>query len=208
VACQEAKAKVRDKNLVCSEVAGKIFVLYENLLSENSRHKWTTIVESQVDAPTWTDLKGTVQTGDRSPLYQFFEDCVKFHLLTVYPLDSEEQERYYINVHLKKPTRVLICHFVARILQLNSYLGTLPGVYDILKAIGKTKKIMPFDEVDLAQLILKMCPMECQNQYSLSQGIIPQDMQSLMDTLKIIEKGKNDKKPKSIVSGENKRSED
>ena len=59
-ACQEAKAKVRDKNLAFSEVAGKMFVLYKNLLSENAQHKWTTIVESQVDAPTWTDLQGTV----------------------------------------------------------------------------------------------------------------------------------------------------
>ena len=93
----------------------------------------------------------------RRPSYQSFEDCVKFHLLAVFPLDAEEQERYYINVHLKTPTRVLICHFVARILQLNSYLGgTLPGVYDSPKAIPKTKKITPFDEVDLAQLILKM----------------------------------------------------
>jgi hypothetical protein len=75
-------------------------------------------------------------------------------------------------------------------------------------AIGKTKKITPFDEADLAQLILKMCPMEWQNQYSLSQGIIPQDMRSLLDTLEIIEKGENDKKPRAIASAENKKSED
>jgi hypothetical protein len=133
---------------------------------------------------------------------------VKFHLLSVFPLDSAEQERYYINVHLKMPTCVLICHFVARILQLNSYLGTLPGVYDSPKAIGKTKKITPFDEVDLAQLILIMCPVEWQNQYSLSQGIIPQNMRSLLDTLKIIEQGENDNNLKAIVSGESKKSED
>ena len=119
-AFQEAKAKVRDKNLACAEVAGKMFVLYKNLLSKNARHKWTTIVESQVDADSWTDLTGTVHMVARSPLYQSFKDCVKFHLLTVFPLDSAEQERYYINVHLKKPTRVLIRHFLDRILQLNS----------------------------------------------------------------------------------------
>ncbi len=75
-------------------------------------------------------------------------------------------------------------------------------------AIGTTKKITPFNEADLAQLILKMCPMEWQNQYSLSQGIIPQDMQSLLDTLEIIKKGENDKKPKAIVYGEIKKSKD
>jgi len=165
-------------------------------------------VDSQVDADTWTDLKGIVHDLARRPLYQSFEDCVKFHLLSVFPLDATEQERCYINVHLKKPTCVLICHFVARLVQLNSYLGTLPGVYDSPMAIGKTKKITPFDEADLAQLILKMHPKEWQNQYSLSQGIIPQDMRSLLDTLEIIKKGENDKNPKAIVSGESKKSED
>jgi hypothetical protein len=131
-------------------------------------------------------------------LYQSFKDCVKFHLLTVFPLNAAENERYYLNVHLKNPARVLICHFVARILQINSYLGTLLGVYDSPMAIAKTKRITPFDEVDLTQLILKMCPMEWQNQYSLSQGIIPQDMGSLMDTLKIIKKGEMTKSPKRM----------
>ena len=100
-AFQEARDKVRDKNLACTEVAGQMFVLYKNLLSKNARHKWTTIVDPQVNADMWTDLQGTVHMVARSPLYQSFEDCVKFHLLTVFHLDSAEQERYYINVHLK-----------------------------------------------------------------------------------------------------------
>jgi len=206
--CGVAERKVLEKNLAMVEVARKMFVLYENLLSENARHKWTTVMESQDDAMTWKDLRGTEHTVARVHSLQSFEDCVKFHLLSVFPPDAAEQERYYINVHLKKPTRVLIRHFVDRLVQLNAYLGTLPGVYDSPKAIGKTKKITPFDEADLAQLILKMCPTEWQNQYSLSQGIIPQDMRSLLDTLEIIEKGENDKKPKAIASGENKKSED
>ena len=96
-----------------------------------------------------------------------------FHLLTVFPQDAAEQERYYVNVHLKKPARVLFYHFVGQVEQINSYLGWLPGVIDSPKAISKTKRIEPLDEAGLAQLILNMCPMEWQNQYSLSQGIIP-----------------------------------
>ena len=104
-----------------------------------------TIVERQVDADARTDLTGIVHTIARSPSYQSFKDCVTFHLLTVFPQDATEQERYYVyvNVHLKKPTRVFISHFVARVLQLNIYLGTLPGVYDSPKAIAKTKNSRP-----------------------------------------------------------------
>ena len=84
---------------------------------------------SQIGANPWTDLKGTpVHTVAQSLSAQSFEDCVTFHLLTVFPLDAAEQERFYVNVHLKKPIRVLTCHFVARVQQLNSYLGRLPGV--------------------------------------------------------------------------------
>jgi len=197
-----------EKNLAMAEVARKMFVLHKNILSKNAWHKWTTVVESQVDAPTWKDLRGILHTVARVPSLQTFEDCVKFHLLSVFPPDTAEQERYYINVHLKKPTRILIRHFVDRLVQLNAYLGTLPSVYNSPKDIGKTKKITPFDEADLAQLILKMCPTEWKNQYSLSQGIIPQDMRSLLDTLEIIKNGENDKKPKATVSGENKKTED
>ncbi len=201
-ASKNADLNVVDKNLACVKVAGKMFVLYENLLSKNARSKWTTIVASQIGANPWTDLRGTVQSEPRSPSVQSFEDCVTFHLLRVFPQDTAEQERYYVNVHLKKPGRVLIRHFVGRVEQLNSYLGRLPGVVDSPKAITKTKKIEPFDETDLAQLILKMWPIEWQDQYSLSQGIILQDMRSLLVTLEIIENGKSNKKPKASGSGE------
>ena len=103
-ACAIAEAKVREKNLAMAEVARKMFVLYENLLSKNARHKWTTVVESQVDALTWKDLRGVVHTTARVPSLQSFEGCLKFHLLSVFPPDAAEQEKYYINVHLKKPT--------------------------------------------------------------------------------------------------------
>ena len=131
-------------------------------------------MSSQIGANPWTDLGGQVHNQSQIPLVQSFEDCETFHLLAIFPQNAAEQERYYVNVHLKKPERVLICHFVSQVEQLNSYLGCLPGIIDSPKAIkNKTKRIEPFDEANLAQLILKMCPIEWQNQFSLSQGIIP-----------------------------------
>ena len=92
VAFQEAELKVNTKNLDCIKVARKMFVLYENLLRKNARHKWTTIVDSQVEADTWTDLRGNVYIIARSPLYESFEDCVTFHLLTVFPLTQKNRK--------------------------------------------------------------------------------------------------------------------
>jgi hypothetical protein len=49
-----------------------------------------------------------------------------FHLLTVFPNNAAEQERYYITNVLKKPQRVSIRQFVQRVEQLNSYIAQLP----------------------------------------------------------------------------------
>ena len=72
---------------------------------------------------------------------------------------------------------------------------------DIPKAVKNTKQIEPFDKADLAQIILKVCPTDWQNQYSLSQGIIPQDMQSLLDVPEVIENGDGNKKKEGYNGG-------
>ena len=84
-----------------------MFILYKNLLSKNAQTKWATIVASQIGVNPWADLGGKVHNQSRIPLVQSFEDCTSFHLLTVFPQDAAEQERYYVNVHLKKPGQVL-----------------------------------------------------------------------------------------------------
>ena len=90
---------------------------------------------------------------------------------------------------------------MSRVQQLNNYLGRLPGLIDSVKAIKNTKRIGPFDKADLAQIILKMCPTDWQNQFSLSQGIIPQDMQSLLDVLQVIKNCNGNKKKEGSNGG-------
>jgi hypothetical protein len=53
-------------------------------------------------------------------------NCVMFHLLTAFPINAAEQEKYYnLNV-LKKPQRVNVCQFVCRVEQLNAYISQMP----------------------------------------------------------------------------------
>ena len=91
-------------------------------------------------------------------------------------------------MHLKKSGKVTIWHFATRLEQLNSYLGHLPGFVGSPKANKATKQIQPMDEAKLAQLLLQTCPMQWQEQYSLTQGNIPHDLQSLLEVLETIEK--------------------
>jgi hypothetical protein len=49
--------------------------------------------------------------GPRGLLWELFDDCVMFHLLTVFPNNAAEQEKYYLSNMLKKPQRVGIHQF-------------------------------------------------------------------------------------------------
>jgi hypothetical protein len=48
--------------------------------------------------------------------------------------------------------------------------------------------VAPFNEAELANLLLQMCPGSWQNQYNLSQETIPQDSCRLLIILENIEK--------------------
>ena len=71
--------------------AGGGFLLYENLLSNNTWAKWSKIVSSQNEAAPWTDLNGCTHNTTCKKTMQAFEDCVTFHLLTIFPGDPAEQ---------------------------------------------------------------------------------------------------------------------
>jgi hypothetical protein len=119
-----------------------------------------------------------------------FENCVMFHLLTVFPNNVAEQERYYITNVLKKPQRVSIRQFVQRVEQLNSYISQLPCWY--YSPSVKTTTIpmnVPFAKADLASHVLRMCPYAWQDQYNLhKKGGAPTDMRSLLQSLKAIKR--------------------
>ena len=52
-----------------------------------------------------------------------------FHLLTVFPNNAADQEKYYFSNVLKEPQRVGVHPFVQHIEQLNAYVAQLPCWY-------------------------------------------------------------------------------
>jgi hypothetical protein len=47
-------------------------------------------------------------------------------LLTVFPNNAAEQERYYLMNVLKKPQHIIVRQFVHHVVQLNPYIMQLP----------------------------------------------------------------------------------
>jgi hypothetical protein len=170
--------------------ATKMFQFYANLLSLDAKYVWNKIVQKQTEADPFKDLQGMSRKGPRGLLRESFGKCVMFHLLTVFPNNAAEQEKYYLSNVLKKPQRVGIRWFVQLVKQLNAYVVQLPcWYYSPNYNAGMMPANLPFSKVDLASHVLRMCPHQWQDQYNLQgKGMTPMDMRSFQASLKVIER--------------------
>jgi hypothetical protein len=92
--------------------ATKMFQFYANLLSSDAKYAWNKIVREQTEADPYKDLQGMSKKGPRGLTRESFNECVMFQLLTVFPNNAAEQEKYYLSNVLKKPQRVGIRQFI------------------------------------------------------------------------------------------------
>jgi hypothetical protein len=140
----------------------------------------------------YTDLKGIFRKRPRGLSRKAFDDCVMFHLLTVFLNNAAEQERYYLTNICNKPQHVSMrqFQFVQRVKQLNSYIAQLPYWYHSPSAQPITILAnVAFTEADLASHILRMCPITWQDCFNLhNKGMTPMGMCSLLMSLKAIER--------------------
>ncbi len=112
-----------------------------------------------MESDPFVNLQGVSLEGSRGMLQELFNDCVMFHLLTAFPINAAEQEKYYISNVLKKPQRVNVHQFMHRVEQLNAYIAQMPCFYYSPYANASTKlKNVPFTEAELGAHVLHMCP--------------------------------------------------
>ncbi len=169
--------------------ASLMFAFYLNLLSPESKYAWNKIVNKQTESNPYVNLQGVSLEGPRGMSCESFNDCVMFHLLTAFPINAAEQEKYYISNILKKPQCVNVRQFVCRVEQLNAYISQMPCSYYSPHANACTKpENVPFTEAELGAHVLRMCPIQRQDQYNLNEkGMTPMDMRSLLTSLEAIE---------------------
>jgi hypothetical protein len=90
-----------------------------------------------------------------------FNKIVVFHLLTVFPINAAEQEKYYITNVLKKPQHVNVCQFVCQVEQLNAYITQMLCFYYSPNANASTKpQNVPFTEAEPGSHVLRMHPIQ------------------------------------------------
>ena len=98
-----ALAKLAAARKAMKKAAEGFFSLNANLLSEDARYHWDKIVSAQCDTAPWTDLQGEKHEKACAKTHDSFDECVTFHILTVFHYDAAERQRFYISNVLKKP---------------------------------------------------------------------------------------------------------
>ncbi len=66
---------------------------------------WNKIVWEKTEADPFEDLQGMSRKVPRGLSWKTFNNCIMFHLLTVFPNNAAEQKKYYLSNMLKKPQR-------------------------------------------------------------------------------------------------------
>ncbi len=156
---EKAKKAVEDAKGTMTAAASQMFAFYLNLLSPESKYLWNKIVSKQMESDPFVNLQGVSLEGLRGMYPESLSNCVMFHLLTVFPINMAEQEKYYITNVLKKPQCISAHHFVRRLEKLNARIAQMPCFYYSPNASASTKpKNVPFTEAELGSHVLHMCP--------------------------------------------------
>jgi hypothetical protein len=152
---------MEDAKGVMTAAASQMFTFSSSLLSPKSKYSWNKINSEQMESNLFVNLQGVFLEGTRGMSCKSINDCIMFHLLTAFPINTAEQEKYYILSVLKKPQRVNVRQFVRRVEQLNAYITQMSCFYYSPNANASTKpENVPFMEVELGSHVLHMCPIQ------------------------------------------------
>jgi hypothetical protein len=166
----------------------KMLMFYSNLFSPESKYLWNKIVGEQIESDPYANLQGD-SLDPRGMSHELLNNCVMFHLLTAFPINAAEQEKYCISNVLKKPQRINVRQFVRCVEQLNAYIAQMPCFYYSPDANASTKtKNVPFTDAELGAHVLHMCPLQWQDQYNMNKkGMTSMDICLLLTLLEAIE---------------------
>jgi hypothetical protein len=182
---EKAKKAAKDAKGAMNTAASQMFLFYANLFFVKGKYAWNKIVVKQTESNPYVNLQGVSQEGPRGMSRELFDNCVVFHLLTVFPINAAEQEKYYIMNVLKKPQRVKVRQFVYQVEQLNVFIAQMLCFYYSPNTNASTKlENIPFTEAELGSHVLRVCPIQWQHQYNMNKkGMTPMDMCLLLTSL-------------------------
>jgi hypothetical protein len=173
---------------VAVEKAQKAYELFRCFIIGKRQTNWDRIVNEMHTKNPRVGVNGRSNKGLCVRSWISFMDCIELHKLIVFPADAPEKQHSYMQQTIKKPQRVTTHQFVSRMGVLNDYLAYLPTVYNLSMAVAGTKKLnVPFDEADLARIVLNAVPSLWVNQYNMTHSMLPKSPRALLNDLEAIE---------------------
>jgi hypothetical protein len=91
---EKAKQAQETAQGAMTAAANLMFMFYSNLLSPESKFAWNKVVVEQTEGDSYMNLQGVSLEGPRGMSHESFNNCIMFHLLTVFPINAAEQEKY------------------------------------------------------------------------------------------------------------------
>jgi hypothetical protein len=185
---------LKAKKSFAVEQAQKAYELFRCFSGGKAQTQWDHMVNEMHTKNPWIGINGKSNKGTCTKSWLSFMDCIELHKLTVFPADAAEKQRYYMQQRIKKPQRITVRQFVSRMGVLNDYLAYLPTVFDSLMAVAGTKKMnVPFNEADLAGIVLFSAPSSWVNQYNMTHPTLPKNPGALLNNLEAIEQVMDEK---------------
>jgi hypothetical protein len=120
---------------------------------------------------------------------KLFDNCMMFNLLTAFPINAAEQEKYYITNVLKKPQCVNLRQFAHCVEQLNANIAQMPCFYYSPNKNASTQpEKVSFMDAELGSHVLRMCPIQWQDHmYNMNKkGMMLMNMRLLLTLLEAI----------------------
>jgi hypothetical protein len=166
----------------------KAFKMFRLFAICNPQTQWDKIVHEMHTKDPWIGVNGSSNKGPCTRSWPSFLDCIELHKLFIFPVDAAEKQHYYMTQTVKKPQRAMVRQYMAHMGILNNYLAHLPTVFNSPMAVEGTKKgNVPFDEADLAGIVLNSVLVSWMNQYSMTHTTPLDRSRTLLQDLELIE---------------------
>jgi hypothetical protein len=150
---------LKAKKSFAVDQAQKAYKLFRCFVVGKAQLQWDRIINKMHTKNPWIGMNGKSNKRIRVKSWISFMDCIELHKLTIFPDDAAEKQCYYMQQTIKKPQQVRVRQFVSGMGVLNDYLAYLPTVFNLSMAIAGTKKMnVPFNEADLAGIVVNLVP--------------------------------------------------
>jgi hypothetical protein len=100
-----AKVRLINAKVAESMLACLAYDLFCKLLRDEPEIQWDHIMTEMHTKTPWEDIKGVKHNSLCGNLHQSLTDCIEFHKLTVFTVDTAERLKYYLMCSVKKPIR-------------------------------------------------------------------------------------------------------